>query len=87
MRRLSEQTTICGVCDYILSIINDLSHIKINEYEDLPELEKEVRFWADDIYEAVEKIRKQSKKIENRLEEYRDAIEQLGFVKNKEAKW
>jgi hypothetical protein len=71
-----------NICDYHDDIIKtalEIEKIKENQYETVEEVLYEVQHLAWDIRSWAEEAKEAGQSMENRLSEYRDAIEGLGF--------
>ena len=74
---------ICNYHHYIKERANDILKIKDRTYDKVEDLLWEVQNIADDIYNSVNMALEAGQSMENRLKEYRDAIEGLGFRRDK----
>lgn len=75
--------TICQVHDEIMKIALDITHLNPKNYETAQDLYEQAEAMADDIYSLADDAAMMGTKMENRLQEYREAIEGLGFEKIK----
>ena len=81
MRKPKENEQICTYHQYIENRALEIMKIKNNSYDEIEDLLYEVQDIADDIYDVVLVALEAGQRMENRLKEYREAIEGLGFVK------
>lgn len=75
-----------NICDYH-SKIKDLAwkieKIRERDYDEVKDLLDEVQSIASDIYTFADKALDAGQSMENRMKEYKEAIEGLGFIRNK----
>jgi|GEM_PF-2318044 len=81
MRKPKENEQICTYHQYIEDKALEILKIKNNSYDEIEDLLYEVQDIADDIRDVVLLALKEGQNMENRLKEYRDAIEGLGFMR------
>lgn len=75
-----------NICDYhadIESASNEIMRIKISDYDDPEDMLRKIHSLADDIFVASKYAYIAGNNMENRLHEYRLAIESLGFTRKK----
>jgi hypothetical protein len=78
-----------NICDYhndILDNAKKLQNMRERDYDEVRDVLSEVNSLAYDIEQWVEYALVCGEKMEGRMAEYRDAIENLGFKRNKEIK-
>lgn len=76
-------TNICGKHDEIYDLALKLSNIRSDRFSDIDDLVSFVQFTADEIMDLVKLAKNDGCKMENRMMEYREAIEGLGFKRSK----
>lgn len=78
---------ICNVHDDILDIIKQrmtrLKYSKDNTTEELVDMIDDLLWYIDDIRTLTEEAIECGQSMENRLKKYREAIENLGFRRDK----
>ena len=70
---------ICDIHKEIKDYAWDIQKIKSQQYETVEDLLSEVQWIADQIEDAADEALEAGKSMENRLIEYRCAIEDLGY--------
>lgn len=84
MKNLYEgKHNICDYHDAIKELARKIENIRIRDYDDISDLLNDVQWIASDIYTYADKALDSGQSMENRLREYRDAIECIGFIRNK----
>jgi len=74
---------ICNYHHYIKELANNILKIKDNAYDKVEDLLWEVQNTANDIYASASMALEAGVSMEERLKDYRNAIEGLGFIRNK----
>ena len=74
---------ICSYHSVILEKVKDLQNIREGDYETVADVLWKVSDLADDIEKAVSYALVCGEHMEGRLQDYRDAIESLGFQRIK----
>lgn len=70
---------ICDIHDSIQKSVNEMYKIKPDYYDTPEELFEEVKNYLYYIDQDISEARDAGQSMENRLSEYRNAIEDLGF--------
>lgn len=83
MRKPKENEQICTYHQYIRDKAYEIMKIKDNSYDEIKDLLWEVQDVADDICDVVLLALEAGQNMENRLKEYREAIKELGFIRDK----
>jgi hypothetical protein len=78
-----KSVTLCDYHSDIYKAASEILRIRDKDYEDINDLLSKVQDLADDIYCAVEVCTEMGNKMEDRMREYREAIEGLGFQRVK----
>lgn len=74
---------ICHYHHQILNKANEILKIKDNSYSSMENLLWDVQSIANDIYGLAELAKEAGQSMEDRLKEYKDSIEYLGFTRTK----
>jgi hypothetical protein len=78
--------SICSYHNDILDNAKKLQNLREGDYEEISDVLSEVNNLAYDIEQWVECALVCGDKMESRMFEYREAIESLGFKRNKDTK-
>lgn len=81
--RLNANQNICDYHKIIQDKSNEISKLKAKNYETVEDLLDEVQSLADDIYSIVDYALEAGQRMENRLKDYKNTIEGLGFERVK----
>lgn len=74
-----------NICEYhgrIKDLAWSIEKIKETEYDNVKDLLDDVQSIASDIYSFADRALEAGQSMENRLKEYKDSIEGLGFTRN-----
>lgn len=74
---------ICVYHSKIKDLAWKIGKIKVSQYDEVKDLLDEVQDIASDIYSLVDRALDAGQSMENRLKEYKESIEELGFTRNK----
>jgi len=74
---------ICNYHNLIKSKAEEIIRIKERDYDDIKSLLSDVQSLADDIYSAADYALDAGQRMEDRLKDYRNSIEGLGFLREK----
>lgn len=83
MQRPKAYDQIYNYHHYIKEQANDIMKIKDKAYDKVEDLLWEVQNIADDIYASASMALEAGVRMEERLKDYRNAIEGLGFTREK----
>lgn len=78
-----KKRNICDIHDDIKHKANDILNINPDRFENTKDLYEEIESIATDIYSLSDDALVRGTAMETRLQDYRDAIEHLGFVRNR----
>lgn len=81
MQRPKAHDQICNYHHDIKEKASEIMKIKEGSYDNIADLLWEVQSMADDIYASAAMALEAGQHMENRLKEYREAIERLGFTR------
>jgi hypothetical protein len=82
-----------NICSYhgdIMTLAKKIKQTKlyvINDNYSQVTLPPEIIQWASEIYELVKQAKKAGCRMENRLQVYKDGIENMGFTRRKRKKY
>lgn len=74
---------ICTIHQEILDLCKRARHTNASNYNDVESLFEDVDNYFYDIEKLVDEAFAAGRSMENRLQKYRDAIEGLGFVRDR----
>lgn len=74
---------ICAYHSKIKDLAWKIEKIKVSQYDEVKDLLDEVQDIASDIYSLADRALDAGQSMENRLKEYKESIEELGFTRNK----
>jgi hypothetical protein len=83
---ITPDRSICSYHNDILDNAKKLQNLRERDYEEISDVLSEVSSLAYDIEQWAEYALVCGDKMEGRMAEYREAIESLGFTRNKEIK-
>lgn len=72
---------ICDIHDEIMKKSNKIGRLKSGDYEDINSLMEEFQDFANEVYSLAYDAKEAGQKMENRLKDYRQSIEGLGFIR------
>lgn len=75
---------ICTVHDKIIKLANTIEHFNVRDFDTVEDALDEIQSIAWDIRDEAETAKEMGQNMEDRLREYYDAIESLGFTRVKE---
>jgi hypothetical protein len=85
-KTVTPNRSICSYHNDILDNAKKLQNMRERDYDEVRDILSEVNSLAYDIEQWAEYALVCGEKMEGRMAEYRDAIENLGFTRNKEIK-
>jgi len=91
--KINQKRAICNIHDDILSLCDDLYKIKIQDYHKFEDgiinhadFEYDMDRLISQIIRLTEDAKERGIAMEDRLTEYKDTIESLGFIRDKDNK-
>lgn len=80
---LNKKRNLCEIHKDIEDKVKEIIAMKPNRYDNVDDFYKDVEWLADDIYTLLQEAIERGNAMEGRLQDYRYAIEGLGFKREK----